>query len=455
MLQNICDSIRVCLRDPLDLKTNQTQHLLTALLHIILHFGHYGHNLSLAASRCLVNVLNKHPDRIQVFLGWDIQGYNILTAVIQNDEATNALNPTMEEAESKESQHTSSLSYKSDSKDSSERKDDESSRGCDLSLVSYCVRVLYMTLCQSEDAHRKLRANVLIIRSALHRLSRCVLNNHVDKIETSSPLDLSRFPFTESNANLFIDLCKLLYILDAFPALEEQAHFQNEVLVHPSSLLIDHIVSEHVRFKHLFRQAEVQSVDEISIRWDQQQRQSATSLDNAPSFTLSVGNSSGTSEKNPTGSDLVWNPLTGLPALELLQSILLIILSISPIYLQLQYRPDQDIHQNNYYVGKLADCEDCALQLLLLASDVNLCKLFDAKGSSSSQSMLAVHSMKTRRKSLANSFVRILNRTLLNLNQIEPAERCAVLTPILVRMTVCTVVDSLEICTCLVVVIQL
>lgn len=434
VLQNICDSLRVCLRDTLDLKPNQIQHLLAALLRIILHFQHYGRELALASAKCLINVLNKHPERMLLFINREIKGYKTLSAIIGDDSATAASPEATSSSATEErvqAEHRSSPSIVADSKVSEHKDNDEKDGGLhvDLTLTSYCVKVLYMILCHSDEAQQKLRGNRSLIRSALHRLARCVLNNHPEDRDTELQ-DLKHFPYSESNANLFVDLCKLLYILDAVPALEARLSSEQEVLVHPGALLANYLVSESTRFKQLFKAIDVQSVEEISIRW--QRMQSSSSINDPPSFSSSTAHSS---EKASPSTDCIWNPLSGLPALELLQSILLIVLTVSPIYLELRFESVQDIQQNSFYIGKLSDCEDSALMLLLLAADQTLSPLVDWQKVPSSQALLAIQSMMLRKKCLCNSLVRILNRTLLQVKQVEPADRCAALTPILIVLS--------------------
>lgn len=240
---------------------------------------------------------------------------------------------------------------------------------------------------------------------------------------------VSNFPYDESNANLFHDLCKLLYILDVYPALETALHvYHNSVYVFPSETLVRYLVEEYSLHKHLFKDIDVQSIEEISVRFSR----SSSNLDNSISF---VHNGSGSHKWN-----LTWNPLVGLPALELLNAVILVVLTVSPVYLQLLYNCESDINQNNYYIGKLSECEEACLQLLLLASDSTLQSFFgynpDCNSKQANRSgasvLMNIQSLHLRHKYLANSLVRILNRILLGLHSMNMAEKCAVLTPILV-----------------------
>ncbi|RYH20517.1 hypothetical protein EON65_23235 [archaeon] len=294
----------------------------------------------------------------------------------------------------------------------------------------------FVVIFDSEEAQFKLKGDLSIISACIYRLVRCLLNNHcsstcVNGAGEPAVHKLSNFPYNESNANLFQDLCKLLYILDVYPALETASYAQhNSVYVLPSEQLVGYLVEEYTLYKHLFKDVDVQSIDEISVRISR----SGNSLDNSISFTH---NGSGSHKWN-----LTWNPLAGLPALELLNAIILIVLTVSPIYLQLLYNCESDINQNNYYIGKLSECEEASLQLLLLASDSTLQSFFgcnsDSSGKQSNKQvayttvLMNIQSLHLRHKYLANSLVRVLNRILLGLHSMNTTEKCAVLTPILV-----------------------
>eukprot|EP01039_Chlorochromonas_danica_P009546 gene9546-10551_t len=550
VLQNICDSLRVCLRDAFELKQNQIQYLLKSLLHLILHFQHYGHSLSLSATRCLVNVLNKHPGRIQEFISPDIQGYAVLANLIQNDDAVMGANEQSQSSkeadqgkssyragdrssppsplppsESKESGRSAiSDGKKIDSKGDKDSPDlggplgaDEKGSGrsegenansqsasaspkergpeADLTLVHYCVKVLYMLLCQSEDAHKLLRGNVQLITASTYRLARCLLANHHQHLHLAEENDdlanpppppiIQQFPYNEPNALLYIDLCKLLYILDVYGTLEEAILFQRPIFLHPSLAFVRNLQLETVRYPALFKElvdSTVQSIDEISIRvggpgggatsressicFHGSEEKSVTVRGLLANLTSSGGGGSGraTSTNPAGGGELVWNPLTGLPAIEVLNTILLVVLTVSPVYLRLLYRAVVDVHQNSYYTGKLADCEEASLQLLLLASEPTLRSFClnaargaiqgdaasaDAKGSdrpasgsASSDSLSGLTSLRIRRTYLTNSLVRILNRVLLNGKTMEASDKCAYLTPILIVLSKVVAQDS-------------
>lgn len=211
---------------------------------------------------------------------------------------------------------------------------------------------------------------------------------------------MTNFPYTESNALLYIDCCKLLYILDVFPALDGGI----EHYVHPSSALVTFLVNEKTSSWD-----SVQDLEDISVRLQ----------------TL-------TAQLSDTKLGLFWNPLVGLKAIEVLETVLLIVLTIAPLYLKNLYRASDC--NSNYYIGKLAECEESSLQLLLLASDSELNNFFKSAAVTDGV-ILNLPCMKLRRKALANSLVRILNRCLINAKQLEPSERCAFLTPILVSTT--------------------
>lgn len=345
-------------------------------------------------------------------------------------------------------------------------------------------------MCFSEDAHKLLRRNVQLITASIYRLARCLLANHHQHLHLAEENDglvdpppppiIQQFPYSEPNALLYIDLCKLLYILDVYATLEEAILFQRPIFLHPSLAFVRNLQLETVRYPALFKElvdaTTVQSIDEISIRvggagggaasressicFHGSDEKSVTVRGLLANLTSSGGGSgrasAATLANSAGGGELVWNPLTGLPAIEVLNSILLVVLTVSPVYLRLLYRAVVDVHQNSYYTGKLADCEEASLQLLLLASESTLRSFClnaarsamqsdpvsaDAKGSdrppsgsASSDSLSGLTSLRIRRTYLTNSLVRILNRVLLNGKTMEASDKCAYLTPILVSL---------------------
>lgn len=165
----------------MDLKFSQITHLFQALLSIITNFSHYGRDLSLSAIRCLINVLNKHGDRIESFVqDGNLNACKLLCAVIQNDEATSLAYSSFTD-NSAESKTEGFVDRPMKAEGKVDRSDLDSSAGCDeshraegkqasnvniddkklssdsksgdvvsndLSLVHYCVKVLYMATCQ-------------------------------------------------------------------------------------------------------------------------------------------------------------------------------------------------------------------------------------------------------------------------------------------------------------------
>ncbi|RYH20516.1 hypothetical protein EON65_23230 [archaeon] len=165
----------------MDLKGSQISHLFQALLSIIVNFPHYGRDLSLSAIRCLINVLNKHGGRIESFVqDVNLNACKLLCAVIQNDEATSLTHSSFTDnfAESKSegaadrtkkgedktavdplaTSASTDKSYRAEDKQASNVYNDERKLSSDsksdnavnndLSLVHYCVKVLYMATCQ-------------------------------------------------------------------------------------------------------------------------------------------------------------------------------------------------------------------------------------------------------------------------------------------------------------------
>lgn len=138
ILLNVCDTVRICLREPFELAPVQIEHLLIAIVRILSQ--QISIPLSTSALRLLVNVLNKHPGRMSTFLTRKVAGLECLARIIYFDHLD----------ETFPSPHSSNTDAKGETSQSSPRSA-TASASADwerrVKLLHYCVRILYMIAC--------------------------------------------------------------------------------------------------------------------------------------------------------------------------------------------------------------------------------------------------------------------------------------------------------------------
>ncbi len=283
----------------------------------------------------------------------------------------------------------------------------------------------------SKDALQRLQGHLPMIHACIYRLARCLCNNHASESSSllADPKDvnLAHFPYDASNASVYIDTCKLLYILDVYPTLETctTASIPN---IHPSDLLLAYLRQETSHYE--------MDIGEISVKLSSRLNTQRSFLGTTGPLSSALDRTRSQSVGGDSTNDsrpLSCNPVIGLSALEVLHTVLLMVLTVCPMHYHTFYTTEHDIYQNNHYLGKLAECEESSIQLLLLAQDATLYEFFHASNMDTWH-IYTLPALQVRRQYVGNSLVRICSRLLLKAKQMDSHEKCATLTPTLVSI---------------------
>ena len=265
-----------------------------------------------------------------------------------------------------------------------------------------------------------------------------------DEASRHGEVKMRDFPYSNDNFTLITTISKLLYLLDAYSLLEEDSRGRGEGQVAVDNDFVDFFVADH-QLNYRRKRDEIESMDDIVVRMKSENSihvsvRSANSNDHPPS----PSNRSTASERHSRQA------LNSLPAIDLLNFIVVTVLTIGPYDCSLYLT---DAHQENissaiFYTGNLIHCEEAMLQLLMLSSDRNFREIFHAN-SAPALLIMTMASSKTSRVSamemaraitsyrqlfLSNSLVRILILVLQRTksNNVDLQEKSALITPILV-----------------------
>jgi hypothetical protein len=172
VLYFICDSLRICFREPMSLSDEQTLHCLRSLSTILAHRTKspcVTDRLCIAASKSLLNALNNNEGRMRFMLS-DIDS-RMDTAIDTIARTIATARPKLTEplahAPGRSRSHSYSRSRSPteslqqwDEKDNGNADDNEVADGSDrarqqhedhaafISVIHHCIRVVYMMCCQ-------------------------------------------------------------------------------------------------------------------------------------------------------------------------------------------------------------------------------------------------------------------------------------------------------------------
>lgn len=267
----ICETLRICFREPLALKKIQVENFLLTIIRVLTL--NLSYELSTAAARLLINVLNQSEDRILLFLSISVGGLKCLTDLLDNGcvIVVEKLTPEFAAADDKGSQSqalsnrgsfrrihcakiASGLSYTPVSPSATQNSNNSTAGSSSihhqrrLKLLLYLTRILLMSCHEGERIRRELRERGLALPLALvKRLSLCLTAHHHDydhtnmiyettdnKNETANTVEttqvkLEDFPYDENSASLFADLIKLLYALDPMDLINSSSPTSSKV----------------------------------------------------------------------------------------------------------------------------------------------------------------------------------------------------------------------------------
>jgi hypothetical protein len=369
----------------------------------------------------------------------------------------------------------------------------------DLPVLNYATKILYMICCQSEEAREILKNDKNIVKSLFYRLTRCLVdsrhlfndgtNNYntssggsEKKLSSSTTADNSTatsttavspanewisssssvpkmmdFPYSNDNYTLFSTICRMFYLMDVYSLLEKRvaSSFSSPMTVIVAKDFLDYFASEN-QANYLKKLDEIESIDDINLVIKAAKNSSNNNNNQSNSFrsvrSLNNNENSGNHEKSvsihqvssPSSQDTPQKNsrnYESLSALELLNFIAVVVLTIGPYDRSLYITGDHDL-SSTFYSGNLTYCEECVLQLLMLSSDENIDGLFSSAtvtvGSSvgfpaageknPAMELIVQH----RRLFLANSLIRILTTILQKLKNLDLSEKAALLSPIIV-----------------------
>lgn len=189
LIDLIFNSVRIILRAGNELSDNVLVQLMTHLFTVLrlpdkagLHYT----GLAIAAVRCLINLTYKSNNNMRIFLSREVDGLLGLTMLLERVEVTHDTNCG----------HMTLLPY-------------------------YAVRLLNMLVSLCDAVRSRLLPTELLthrlIAALIAYLERCTMSEHAASGGSSSSSDeeyITDFPYSEENAKLFNEICKVLFAAD-------------------------------------------------------------------------------------------------------------------------------------------------------------------------------------------------------------------------------------------------
>lgn len=527
----ICETLRICLRETISLTKIQNENFLLSISFILSRPLVYNINTLISSIRCLLNALNNNIDRMNVLIS--VGCLEPLISILLGNVLDYFPNPKIHPGITLE--------------DTGLLKDYMNSYESFNQLLNYAIKIIFMMSCQCDEVREKLQNEKVLLLSLIYRLSRCFVcnidpsisylyfsnilppppqcddqdfkpssgltrnnSNPINSNESLYPnlLDITSFPYSNSNSTLFNMILKLLYSLDVYTKLEKYYTWKSEVFIEGNIDVLLFFRHEYYRLKELpnyykkFLTVPVpasplnSSIKKLSINDKEVSFKEELMIDdvkiniysesNIPSIAKEKSfhldsqskyeNNDSIDSKNQTkdfpNEEILFDnsnitkllfenynddilsyidKLTqkyNLDALNLLNLLLLIPLTLAPQCSGILY--DDSMNQI-FYTGKLSECEDLALQLIMTSNDSSLKLLFkneennedldsnnlqltdfdDPKFCKNLISLLTSYSSPF----LSNSLTRILSRTLIKANHLEHSEKSALLLPIIISIS--------------------